>query len=437
MKSLLVVLALAATAHADPISADDLARKNEGGYFTGLPLVAYSTDIGFGAGARAYYYYDGDRSDPRFATTPYLYRVFLQGFASTGGVQFHWLDFDAPKIGNTDYRIRSQLIYERNTNQNYFGLGSAALSPLRFPGSGKTYSDFTSYTDDQQKVEGGQTFSKYDQVDEIRPIWIASIERLFDGDRVRALGGFGFSHATINDYTGKMVDAVDGGHAIQAPEAPTRLATDCATGKVVGCNGGWDNFLRLGISYDTRDYEPDPNTGLFLDSALDLGTVALGSDFDYARLLLAARGYVSPFPSTDLVFAARAALVMQTSGTPWFSMNTFSFTEDPRTGLGGHRTLRGFRQDRFVGPVMSLANVEARWTWGHIELFKQKFAFIVVPFYDIGRPYDRLGQLGEHDWQASYGGALRISWNLATIVTIDYGVSHEDSGFYINFNHIF
>ena len=67
----------------------------------------------------------------------------------------------------------------------------------------------------------------------------------------------------------------------------------------------------------------------------------------------------------------------------------------------------------------------------------QKFAFIVVPFVDAGRSYDRFAQLGEHDWQTSYGGAFRISWNLATIVTIDYGVSHEDSGFYINFNHIF
>jgi hypothetical protein len=37
----------------------------------------------------------------------------------------------------------------------------------------------------------------------------------------------------------------------------------------------------------------------------------------------------------------------------------------------------------------------------------------------------------------SYGGALRVAWNLATIVTIDYGVSSEDAGFYINFNHIF
>jgi len=63
--------------------------------------------------------------------------------------------------------------------------------------------------------------------------------------------------------------------------------------------------------------------------------------------------------------------------------------------------------------------------------------FIAAPFFDAGRPYDALGQLSLRHWRASYGGALRIAWNLATIVTVDYGLSSEDTGLYINFNHIF
>jgi hypothetical protein len=70
---------------------DDLARKKEGGYFTGLPLANYDHDIGFGLGARLYYYDNGKREDPLFAYTPYLQRVFAQGFVSSGGVQYHWL----------------------------------------------------------------------------------------------------------------------------------------------------------------------------------------------------------------------------------------------------------------------------------------------------------------------------------------------------------
>jgi len=430
MRWLVIVCALAAGARADPLSAADLAKKNDGGYVTGLPLVAYSTDLGFGAGARAYYYWDGHRDDPRFATTPYLFRVFLQAFASTNGLQFHWLDFDAPKIADTPYRVRAQLIYERNINQNFFGLGSRGLVPLAFPGSPKTYSSYADYSADQARVDAnGLTWEKYDQYDLQRPFMLASIERLFLDDRIRVLGGFGVSYTKIRNYTGTSIDG--------APEGQTRLAADCAAGLVVGCNGGRENYFRFGVSYDTRDFEPDPNNGMFIDAAVDAGTILLGSEYSYVRAMVAARGYWSPLADTDLVIAGRETFEVQTSGTPFFSMDTFPFTEDPRTGLGGHRTLRGYRQDRFVGPVYTLGNYEVRWTWGHATVWRQKLAFIVVPFFDVGRPYDRLGDLTWRDWRSSYGGAFRVSWNLATVITVDYGRSSEDTGFYVNFNHIF
>ena len=430
----------AASARGDQLAADELANKKPGGYVTGLPLFAYSTDIGLGLGARAYYYWDGDPSDPRFGDTPYLYRVFLQAFATTRGIQFHWLDFDAPKILDTPYRIRSQLIYGRNINSNYFGLGERALAPLAFPGAARSYASYTDYTRDQQRIGAdGQTYSKYDQYDLLRAVWIASVERLFLDDRIRVLAGVGLSYARIHDYTGRAVDAIDdAGRDAQAVEAPTRLAEDCAAGRLVGCGGGRDNYLRLGVSYDTRDFEPDPNTGGFFDLAIDAGTVALGSQYDYVRVLATARGYWSPVPElADLVVAGRALFEAQSNGTPFSSMDTLPFTDDPRSGLGGHRTMRGFRQDRFVGSVMTAANAELRWTFGHLAGWGQRFGFIAVPFVDAGRPYDALGELSLRGWRPSYGGALRIAWNLATLVTIDYGVSSEDTGFYVNFNHIF
>lgn len=423
-------------ARADTLSPEDLARKNEGGYVTGLPLAAYSTDIGLGGGARVYYYWDGDKADARFARTPYLQRVFLQAFASTRGLQFHWLDYDAPRIFDTPYRIRSQLIYYRAINQNYFGYGSAAVGPLRYAGSDKSYGKYDDYLSDESRVlPDGSTYAKYDQYDLQRPIWVWSIERLFLADKVRVLGGFGFSYATIKDYTGKQVDAAGGA---QATEAQTRLAEDCHVRDVLhGCDGGWDNYLRFGVSYDTRDFEPDPNSGVYADLAVDAGTKALGSEYQYVRALAAARGYWTPDPAYDLVLAARGVVEVQTKGTPFTSMDTLPFTEDPRTGLGGHRTMRGFKQDRFVGNAMTLVNAEVRWTFTRFEVAHQKLALIAAPFLDTGRSFDRASDLGFHAWRLAYGGALRISWNLATLVTIDYGRSSEDSGLYINFGHIF
>jgi hypothetical protein len=418
--------------------ADDLARKNVGGYFTGLPIVVYSTDIGLGVGARVYYYWNGEKSDPRFTRSPYLYRTFVQAFGSTRGLQFHYIDFDAPQINRSPYRVRSELVFMRNITSNYFSLGNKSLEPLSFAGGSQTYGTFDAYTADLQRLAGdGSTYAKYDQFDLIRPYWLATIQRDF-AKVFRVQTGLGFSYAKVTDYTGKRVDAVaDTGETATGVQSGTRLSEDCMAGLVNGCNGGWDNFIRLAVSYDTRDFEPDPNHGVFVDLAIDASTAALGSGFDYIRALASARGYWTPFRGTDLVLAGRATMVANTADVPFFSMDTFPFTETPRTGLGGHRTLRGYRQDRFVGPIMTVANVEARWTFAHTTIKKQRFAFILVPFFDIGRPYDRLADLTWRDWKPSYGAALRIPWNQATIVTMDYGVSSEDAGFYLNFSHMF
>jgi hemolysin activation/secretion protein len=154
--------------------------------------------------------------------------------------------------------------------------------------------------------------------------------------------------------------------------------------------------------------------------------------------MAAVRGYWSPFPRVaDLVLAARGVYEVQSKGAPFFSMNSFPFTEDPRVGMGGVRTIRGYQQDRFVGSVMALTNYEIRWTFAQTRILEQRFAFIAVPFLDMGRVFDSVRNTSLAGWNRSQGGGLRIAWNLATIIMIDYGVSQEDSGLYINFTHIF
>jgi hypothetical protein len=430
-----VVTVLCRIAEAQQLTAKDLERKSEASHVTGTPRAAYSIDFGFGGGARVYYYWTGYRNDARFATTPYLHRVFVQAFASTGGLQFHWLDWDAPRIADSPYRMRSQLVFARNVAANYFG-GQRAL---RFPGSPMTFTDYAAYGEAREREAGGMTYTRYDQIDILRPALIASVERSLAANRVRVLGGFGLAYGKIYDYTGETVRATDAaGNATTAVEAPTRFREDCDAGRVVGCGGGRDHYLRIGIAYDTRDFEPDPNSGVFADAELDVGTVALGSQYDYVRGIVAVRGFYSPIPDlADLVLAGRVFALAQSSGTPIFTMDILPFTEDPRFGLGGHRTIRGFRQDRFVDHAMSAASAELRWTFVRGTLWHQKLALILAPFVDVGRAFDDLGAVTLRGWRPSTGAALRISWNLATLITLDYGISSEDTGFYMNFGHMF
>lgn len=442
----LLALSVAAITPAAPADADrtrlspeDLARKNERGYFTGLPLANFDPSTGFGGGARGYYYFNGDRDDERFSRTPYLHRVFLQLFTTSKGLQFHWLDYDAPTFASSPFRLRAQLIYVRNTSQHFFGVGSDSLGPLSFSGDSRTFDSFDDYTDAIRAIQpDGTTYARYDQFDMKRPISLVGVERTFLDGRLRPLIGLGFNHTTIDDYAGEEVETEIDGDEVTAEQASTRLAEACAADVLNGCDGGWENYLRLGISFDTRDFEPDPNRGLFADAMAEIGTSALGSDFDFARFLVAVRGYYSPIPRlADLVVAARLTGVWHSRGAAFYSLSVLPFTEDPKSGLGGIRTLRGFKQDRFIGRALTLFNTELRWTFTRFALWKQQFALIAAAFVDQGRVYDHLGQLTLADWQRGYGGALRISWNLATIVAVDYGVSDEDSGLYINFGHQF
>jgi hemolysin activation/secretion protein len=103
-----------------------------------------------------------------------------------------------------------------------------------------------------------------------------------------------------------------------------------------------------------------------------------------------------------------------------------------QTGLGGERTLRGYRQDRFVGLVAAGANAEVRWTFAKVPLLEQHFSLQIAPFLDVGRVFDRVA-LALDDWKSAGGAGLRIGWNRSTIIMFDFGKSAEDLGFYVDF----
>lgn len=439
LRALCMLAALARVAAADGMSPADLARKPERSHVTGLPLFAYSVDFGYGAGARGYYYYNGTRDDPRFARTPYLLRVFASAFATSGGLQFYTLDLDAPAVASTAYRIRSQLVFLRNIDASYFGFTEASRDTLRFPGVDKDYGSYGAYHDAERHLYDGVAYTRYDRYDLLRPAVLGSVERSLFDDRLRFLVGVTASYARIEDYTGKEVAALSDTDArISAPSARTRLREDCDRGILVGCDGGRDNQLRLAVTFDTRDFEPDPNRGVYADLAVDLASVALASEYDYVRALFAVRGFYSPFPgAADLVLAGRFLLQAQSAGTPFFTMDVLPFVEDSRTGLGGHRTIRGYRQSRFVDHVMSAASAEVRWTFARMTIWRQKIALIAVPFFDVGRAYDELADLTVRGLKPGAGFALRGSWNLATLGTFEYARSPEGTGVYVNFGHMF
>jgi outer membrane protein assembly factor BamA len=324
------------------------------------------------------------------------------------------LAYDGYYIFDTPYRLRAVLGYERATNANYFGNGAASLADLHYGGT-----SFSTY--DAAVAAAG---SRYYAFLFERPQAQVALERTFFGGRVRALYGLQAQYESVARY--------------DAPGAPTKLGADCVAGLARGCDGGWNNTVRAGISFDTRDFDPDPRSGVFVDTTAQWSARGFGSTFDYIRWTSAARAYVSPFPAlADVVLAGRVLYSIQSAGVPFFAMDALAMAGSiddftGQAGLGGERTLRGYRQDRFIGLVAAASSAEVRWTFVRFPLLGQRFSLQVAPFVDAGRVFDRVS-LTFDDWKVAGGAGLRIGWNRSTIVMIDYGVSREDTGLYIDF----
>ena len=413
-----------------------LKNKREGRYVTGVPAIGFDTEAGFNGGVLLEIFDNGSREDPFFRVTPYRQNISIIATISTEGDQAYLFRLDQPYLLDSPYRLRFAGGYMRTDIANYFGVGNEAMDPLSFPGlPGVTFSRFDPYQDALDQEAGGFTYAKYNKYRLRQGIVFAALERDLLGGIVRPLIGLQASHVSIGDFTGSLVDAAGNVEAIQQP---TKLSEDCAAGRIRGCTGGWDNFVKLGLTLDTRDFEPDPNSGLIAQLTAELATHAVGSSFTYQRLTSSVAGFVTPYPDiARLVLAGRVLYSMQFGEVPFFSLDTYAFNSRDRFGLGGLETLRGFRRDRFIGEAGALLNVEARWSITEWEIWRQHLRPSLVPFLDTGRVFDDVGATTFRGWRVGYGAGLRLAWNLATVIRFDFGLSGEDQLFYLDIGHQF
>lgn len=369
------------------LSQKDIDTKQEGGYFTGLPLVSSDPDLGTGFGVRVYRYENGDKSDELFEYTPYKSELFIQAYATTGGWQYHWINFDAPYVLDSLFRFSAELIYESDAYKEYFGVGYRV----------STY--------DATKAENNYYDYTYQ-----RPIFSPKLQYDFFGGVVRGIVGLNISRVTATVLSDKT----------------TLLNDDITNGKTpTGLGSSWVNDIMVGVAYDTRDFEPDPKSGMFHEITFAYGTNLLGSTYSYTDTTLTARWYYSILD--DMVtFGMQNLYQTQTGDIPFFDM----------AELGGRTTLRGAKAKRYIGTNKFQTNIESRIRIGSTRAGSQTFDFMFVPFVDTGKIYDTL-MLDFADYESSYGAGLRIVWNKATIIYVDYGVSSQSSGMYINFKHIF
>ena len=311
-----------------------LKDKREDQYFTGFPAIGWDPESGFNYGAAVQWFDNGPADSPFFRYTPYRERWLVGATGSTGGSTRATIGYDRPYLGDSPWRIRGAAIFERNKFQNYFGIGETTLGPLTFPGSPQSYEDFDEYTRALEENVGGQTWQLYNDYRKTQAGAVMTVERDYLGGLLRPQIGFQFTHVDVGDYTGEDVDG--------AVMLPTRLFSDHQTGQLTGFDGGWDNALKLGLTFDTRDFEPDPSSGVMLQAVGRLSSEILGSAFDYQQVTLTGRGFHNLLrDSGRLILAGRLTYVMQFGDVPFYSASNIPYTDGDANGLGGHATLGG------------------------------------------------------------------------------------------------
>jgi outer membrane protein assembly factor BamA len=406
-----------------------LKDKKPDSYFTGFPAIGWNPETMFTYGVAVQWFDNGDTNSPFFRYAPYRRQIPVTFTGSTGGSTRALIGYDEPYVNDTPWRLRALAIYDRNRFENYFGLGEATLGPLRYPGSTHSFDSFDDYQEALQKNVEGNTWARFNEYDKTRAGGVVTLERNLWGGWLRPQLGLQVSHIDIRDYSG---DKIDG-----AVMQPTRLLLDDEAGKIIGFDGGWDNAVKVGLTFDSRDFEPDPSSGMMLQAVTRISTKGIGSSFNYEQVTFSGRGFHNLLEDGRLILAGKVTYVMQFGDVPFYSAPIIPFTEGDVDGLGGHPTLRGYVADRFVGDASMYANGELRWSFAETTIKRQHLRFMAVPFVDTGRVFDSVGQTTLNDWKIDGGIGLRLAWNIATIVSIDFARSSEGNLIHMQLGHQF
>ena len=444
------------------LSDHELQMKREGTFITGLPRFGYDPIRGWGVGAEGYVYFNGRRKDPFFAYTPYRIRIAPSFFIYQNGRFSYTINIDVPYLFNKQWRLRADVDNFIDPNAQYWGIGYATYGPLQArdkrTGRVRTF-QINEYEENLALAEPGPdgryyTDEYYNQMVHDEQLYNIALERVFLGGRGRVFIGYEALFTRFRSYKGQVFKAKTvTGEEVEAEQRPTLFDLQQQ-------DGTWDRFRLAGhrpdgrysfssivawaLMYDTRDFEPDPSRGVFLEYSHELQTKRLGSDFEMNKVMLQAVHF-HPLATWRGGMGRLVLAQLIAWGYIWGPrinfIELYDLSSQAEAGgilvLGGARSLRGYREARFVAPVTALVNTELRARFYEFRLLSQDWGLGAVAFYDAGRVWEALREMGTYDWRGAPGMGLRLSWNQSTILRWDITRSREGLQTFFAFQHIF
>ncbi len=376
--------------------------------FAALPRLTLNADEGAGLGVRGVLYWH------RFDQRPYKTAISFQLWATTRLVQQHLLRVDAIDAFNIPLRLESELGFFSTLTQPYCGLSFAACPD-----------------DDAHRMRSTEP-SLFAQAR-----WrIARPRFLNDVARVELFAGWRGTHYLPGSL---FIDDDRNGQPDLFPTPGTLYARHFPAGEP-----GFASVVQAGLAVDTRDNEPSPSRGFFVDASVRGAGVATASAFAFAGANATARLY-TPLPAS--VVAGRPFVLAQRSIVDGI-VGDAPVRERMRMGglvevfgLGGQDTARGVRLARFPGRWRASHQLELRADVLRLDLAGNDVGFIVAGFVDGAvAVFDAATAARDLRILLGAGVALRVVWNTNFVFRVDLAVSPEEPGrlgFYTAPNHPF
>ena len=398
--------------------------------FGAIPAVSFDSDLGFQYGAivNLFHYGDGSRY-PK-----YDHSLYMEWSRYTKGTGINRIMYDSEKL---------------------------------IPGI-RTTVDVTYFTDQMINFYG---FNGYQSIyDENKSRLFNSMERNMFRAKADFQGNFGVSNfGWVGGYSfyNFTVDTVNIDKLGLEAEAGGSLYQRYVSRGIIDAdeaNGGYINYLKIGLKYDSRDQQAFASKGIWTEavvqSALGLGAF---NPNPHTKFALIHRQYF-PIIKNDMVFAYRLTYqaTLGKNKVPFYAqplLITSFLTAAENQGLGGKRSLRGVLRNRVVGDDIAFGNFEFRYKFLKFTAFNQNFYLGTNVFFDSGiilKPiaiegYDTMTQtakdelmLQDYEKGKFHNGAgigLKIGWNENFIISVDHGrsLNKEDgvAGTYINLNYMF
>lgn len=386
---LVVALALIATA---PRATH--AQRERGVEISGLPALNFDADEGVGYGViLALYAYQPGNTAYRWTLQP---TVFL----TTEGRRDYTVFFDAPATGGRSWRATLFAGHEQQLAAPYYGLGNATKYDSSLEHGGTRY--FYRYGRQRDRVS-------------------ADFQHAVGHPSLRALIGAGVSNDAID------LTPFDSGTTLIQRDlrnvTPPRAHT---------------NYVRAGLTYDTRDREIGPQTGTWADVLVQRTDKAFGATNSYTRWTATARHYQ---PLGARLTLANRLLAQNTIGdAPFYALSEIQSSQKTQDGLGGSSTVRGLPKDRYVGKGILVSNNELRWRTADFKLAGRASSVVLSGFVDAGRVWSDGIDLSStlESLHAGYGGGVRLGYGSSFVIALDVGHSKESSApIYIGLGYMF